>query len=156
MVVYQRKIDVPPGFVAMTIGSDAELATLNGPVYTTAADAMAGTNPSQQHAGLTYPATVYQKIDQPPGYVVVTVASEAELLALLAGGAVFLTVEAALRYVPPVEQPMANIARTDNFEQFRIGKSVFGVPVAVPVGRENPLPGTFVRGETDAPPPPAP
>ena len=37
------------------------------------------------------------------------------------------------------------------------GKSTLGVPIAVPVARDNPLPGTYVRqGLPDPPPPPDP
>jgi hypothetical protein len=153
MTVFLRKIDVPPGWVAVTIASEADLARISGGlVYPTAADAMLGTNPSPLHAGIVYPTTVYQKIDTPPGYVAVPVASEVELLAL--SGAVFLTAENAVRYVAPVEQPMPHIERNDNYDQFVAGKSVLGVPVAVPVARENPLPGTYVRGSLPEPPPP--
>ena len=152
--VYLRKIDVPPGYVAVAIANAAEFAKISGGlVYPTAQDAMLGVNPTPLHAGITYPTVVYQKIDVAPGYVAVPVADEAALLALT--GAVFLTAENALRYVAPVEQPMPHIDRTDNFEQFIPGKSTLGATVPVPVGRENPLPGTYVRqGLPDAPPPP--
>ena len=152
--VYLRKTDVPPGYVAVELASAADLAKISGGlVYPTAQDAALGVNPSPLHAGIQYPTTVYQKSDVPPGYVAVPVASEAEVLALT--GAVFLTAENALRYVPPPEQPIPHIARTDNFEQFIPGKSTLGATVPVPVGRDNPLPGTYVRvGAPDPPDPP--
>ena len=154
--VYLRKIDVPPGYVAVKLESAADLAKISGGfVYATAQDATLGVNPTPLHAGIVYPTTVYQKSDVAPGYVAVPVASDAEVVALLATGPVFLTAENAIRYQAPPEQPMSHIARTDNFEQFIPGKSVSGVPVAVPVARDNPLPGTYVRqGLPDAPDPP--
>ena len=116
---------------------------------------MTGEHPTPQHPEIvSYPTVVYQKIDTPPGYVAVPVASEEEVLALT--GPVFLTAENAIRYVTPPEQPIPHIARTDNFEQFIPGKSTLGAAVAVPVARENPLPGTYVRGATADPPPPDP
>ncbi len=150
--VYQKKIDVPPGYVAVQVASDAELRALGGVIYMTEQDARTGENPSLQHPEIvSYPTVVYQKIDTPPGYVAVPVASEDEVKALT--GAVFLTAQSAIRYVAPPEQPMAHITRTDNFEQFIPGKSTLGATVAVPVARENPLPGTYVRqGVPDAPP----
>jgi hypothetical protein len=151
--VYLRKTDVPPGYVAVQLASAADLAKISGGfVYPTARDAILGVNPEPLHAGIVYPTTVYQKTDAAPGYVAVPVASEAEVLAL--SGAVFLTAENAIRYQAPPEQPMSHIARTDNFEQFVPGKSISGVPIAVPVARDNPLPGTYVRqGLPEAPPP---
>ena len=156
--VYLRKIDMPPGYIAVPVANAADFAKISGGfVYKTAQDAMLGQNPTPLHAGITYPTTVYQKIDVAPGYAAVPVASEAELIALLGTGAVFLTPENALRYLPPPEQPIPHIARTDNFEQFIPGKSTLGAAVAVPVARENPLPGTYVRrGLPDQPPPPDP
>jgi hypothetical protein len=151
-IVYQKKTDVPPGYVAVPVASEAQMKMLSGPVFLTAEEAALGLHPSQLHPQIvTYPTTVYQKTDVPPGYVAVPVASEAEVIALT--GAVFLTPEGALRYQPPVEQPIAHIARTDNLEQYRPGKTVLGVETPVPVARENPLPGTYVRG-TPAPEPP--
>ena len=154
--VYLRKIDTPPGYVAVKLESAADLAKISGGlVYPTAQDAALGLNPTPLHAGIVYPTTVYQKTDVPPGYVAVPVASEAEVLALLGSGPVFLTAENAIRYVAPPEQPIAHIARSDNFEQFIPGKSTLGVEVPVPVGRDNPLPGTYVRvGAPDPPDPP--
>ena len=156
--VYLRKIDVPPGYVAVPVANAADFAKISGgPVYATAQDAASGLNPEPLHAGITYPTTVYQKTDVAPGYVAVPVASDAEVVALLGSGAVFLTPENAIRYVPPPDQPIPHIARTDNFEQFVPGKSTLGATVPVPVGRDNPLPGTYVRqGVPDAPPPPDP
>jgi hypothetical protein len=108
--------------------------------------------PTLQHPEIvTYPTTVYQKTDIPPGYIAVPVASEDEVKALT--GPVFLTAENAIRYQPPPEQPMSHIARTDNFEQFVPGKSTLGAEVAVPVARENPLPNTYIRGDRPDPPP---
>lgn len=152
--IYLRKVDVPPGYVAVPIASEAELARITGPIFLTATDAELGQNPSTQHAGIQYPTVVYQKTDVPPGYVAVPVASEAEIIALAASGPVFFTAENAIRYLPPPEQPMSHIARTDNFDQFVPGKSTLGVEVAVPVARENPLPNTYVRQGIPEPPPP--
>ena len=126
--VYLRKVDVPPGYVAVNLASAADLAKISGGfIYATAQDAALGLNPTPLHAGIVYPTTVYQKIDTPPGYVAVPVGSEAEVLALLGSGPVFLTAENAIRYVAPPEQPISHIDRTDNFEQFIPGKSVSGV-----------------------------
>jgi hypothetical protein len=150
--VYQRKTEVPPSFVAVPVASAAELHALGGAVYLTAEDAASGLHPAQLHPEIvTYPTVVYQKSDVAPGYVAVPVASEDEVLALT--GPVFLTAQNAIRYVPPPEQPIPHIARTDNFEQFVPGKSTLGVTVPVPVGRENPVPGTYVRQGLPDPPP---
>jgi hypothetical protein len=154
-IVYQKKTDVPPGYIAVPVASEAQFRALNGVIFTTEADAQSGEHPVTHHPQIvTYPTVVYQKIDTPPGYVAVPVASEAEVLALT--GAVFLTAENAVRYAPPVDQPMPHIARTDNFEQFIPGKSTLGAEVPVPVARENPLPGTYVRQGLPEPPPPPP
>lgn len=76
----------------------------------------------------TYPAVVYVKDPGNPGYHTVLVADQAAADAL--GVPVFDTAEQAAAFNPPLEQPIPNIARTNNEEQFVAGKSQLGAPVA--------------------------
>jgi hypothetical protein len=108
--------------------------------------------PAPRHPQIvTYPTIVYQKIDSPPGYLEIPVASEADVLAI-EGGPIFLTAANALQYQPPPEQPMPWVERTGNVEQFVIGRSQFGREVPKPVARDITAPNTYVRqGVPDAP-----
>ena len=82
---------------------------------------------------LTYPAMVYQKTDAPPGYKAAEVQSADDIKTLAQAGPVFLTAQGALAFAAPPEQPIPHIQRTQNEEQFVIGKSETGRFIETPL-----------------------
>jgi hypothetical protein len=77
---------------------------------------------------VTYPRTAWVHTADSPGYKSVQLADATAEKAL--GVPVFDTAQAAAAFAAPVEQPIPHMARTNNEEQFVVGRSQLGAPGA--------------------------
>ena len=96
----------------------------------------------------TYPRVVYLKDAGMPGYRAVQVKDADAEKAL--GAATFDTAMDAASSQPPLEQPISQIARTNNEEQWVDGKSQAGAPIATGVIQTAvPVQNVFVQTGVD-------